>query len=143
MTTFLCAISPHHSSEAPTERFLAEANNQNAALVAAFLHGLELEGLTPDPEVLRSAITQAMKDKQAPFRSGNEDDCGFVLWYRPDENNIGYGESVDGTEAGLLSRQNHWITIAEWRPDPARRRDLDGWSKEALIDHLLRMEAVQ
>jgi hypothetical protein len=52
---------------------------------------------------------------------------------------VGRGTTVDDTD----KRENCWIHVEEWTPDPAKVVELESLSKEELVQRLLEVEATR
>jgi hypothetical protein len=151
MAKLLCSFSHHHDSDkSPWRAFVeSEADALEQALQGEW--GLVLR--EPAADVLArakaagpdgtSARTCCQGDEDLDEEDGDAEDV--VVWWEeyPEKKGINWGVGVGSSLEETDKRDSVWLHVEGWEPDPERKAELEGLSKDELVRRLLEIEAVR
>jgi hypothetical protein len=153
MPKLLCAFTHHHDSERGPWR--AFVKDEADALVAALADEFGLELREPAEAVLARAKaagergTKAAAVDQGYGDDDPEDDDAVVVWdfVENGERNLGCGRAYASESEDFRDhtdkRENVWLHLEQWEPEPAKVAELTALSKEELVQRLLEVEATR
>lgn len=167
MKQWLIEVSRDDDSEAPNWRDLIAADTFTDALadaLAVVLVDMVAGDVEEHLDAIRAVANQLGEPAPAtkvghgsgrliPLRIKEDQDDDepvlFLVWHdapdRPgDPPNIGVGPGYyeDGAYKLAGKAENRWLRLSEWDGNPKRRQELASWSKDELIDRLVRLEAL-
>lgn len=150
MAKLLAVFTHHHDSTKVPWRCFVESEAE--ALEQALLAEWQCVLREPAADVLARAKNanengvEGVRTYDEGYEDGDDsEDEDVCVWYsaeKPGEPlvlGVGKGESLNDTN----KRDNVWIHLEEWAPDPAKQAELLSLSKEELVQRLLEVEAVR
>lgn len=161
----LCEFTRHDDSEKPRWSGFVESDVDALEQALAEAWGVEANA---DPDVAKAELAKAIEAADAAFEANPKDlekayavlracDIGyggfepdeeedyreFVVWrHRSVDGALNWGVGEGSSISDTDKRDNVWMTVGEWTPDPERKAELEAMSKEELIMKVLRLEAV-
>lgn len=149
MAKLLAVFSHHHDSErSPWRCFVgSEADALEQALLGEWqcvLREPAADVLARSKEAGEGGVVAASYDEGYEDDEEGSDENVVVWWEKHPEKpgvnwGVGKGDSLEQTD----KRDNVWIHVEGWEPDPKRVAELQSLSKDELVQRLLEVEALR